>query len=532
MLSAEKTIEAGNEQPSKEKDELASDERGIGRPERSVGDETFSDSSSITEIDEETTKPKFKENVCGTGTTNESQDDVAETAGEPAPSASDDDDITEPGDLISPRKGLDTVPARGNSGTDESPSTKQNEAEEVELGARTATETTDSDTPKQPHKEEETETDKVVEEVDTNESAAKPDVERNTRKVIEWESREDNSLSGSAEVDQGETKVEEAVVAETDEGKSSADSSPPKVCLSHTEETEVTNNMSSSVNHQSPAEKEVTMAEEAGVTVDEVEAKFVETAESSVPPSKETIPVINTETDKTETKEGEENAPSVADEHPSPEEAPVESNASEMEVTSNNADDLAKDIKQTVPLDAPVDQKAMDDESSARAESDHAENNKGTDQEEFPDDNEVSSTVDTDKMAEAEPPSRPRRASKKKAAPAKEDGDDKEEEEDAVKPAAKKRSRSTRTKAKSEIEKEPKHDESLSTPANKRDTREAAGLGLRGSTRKRTRGARTPTPGDEAVRVLMTGVAEGEKEKKVSERQTARISFPFHCVFN
>ena len=490
----EKMAEAGKEQQSNEKDETKA----------SVGDEECSDSSSITEIEGDTPKPKLKESAGIT--TSKSQDEVAETAGEPAPPALDDDDVTEPGDLISPRKGLVTVPARGKSGNDESPSTEQNDTEEVEPDA--LTETTDSDAPKHPANEDRTATDKVVEEAGTNKIPPKPVFDRNARKVIEWESREDKSLPESVEANQAETKVEEAVVAETDLGKSpSTDSSPPKECLSHTEETEVTNNVSSSANR-------------------EVATEFVETTESLLPLSKETAPMVNTQTDKAEIKERGETKSSVADEHPIPEEAPVESSGFAMEATTtNNADAVGKENKQTVPLNTPLDQKATADELSAPTENDHADNNKESKQEELADDNEASSTVDSEKMAEAEAPSRPTRDSRKKAAPSQADGDDKEEDEDAVRPPAKKRARSTRTKAKSEIKKEPEHDASLGTPAKKIATRAA-----RGSARKRTRGARTPTSGDETVRVLMTGVAEGAKEKKVSKRQTICIWYHFQSM--
>lgn len=464
-LATEKMAEAGKDPPSKEKGGLACDERGIGRPKATVGDET-SDSSSITEVDEEISKPKLKESI--SATTNESQHEVAETAGVPASSALYDDDITEPGDLISPRKGLESVPARGKSGDNESSSPEQSEAKEVEPGS--LTETTVSDTLKQPQKEE-----KVAKAAGLNEIAAKPAVERIARKVIEWDSREDNDVPASAE---------------TNEGKSSSDSSPPKECLSHTEETEVANNMSSRLNRESPAEKEVIMAEDPAP----------------------------------EPKEAEE----TADEQPRPEEAPTQSNAIEMEaVTTDDAGEVAKDTKQTDSLDTPVDQKAIVDEPCARDESDHAENNNETQKEEFPDDR-VSSNVDNGEVAEREPSSRPTRASRKKAPPAQEDGDDKEEDEDAVRPPAKKRARLTSTKAKSEIEKKPERDELLNTPAKKSATREA-GHGLRASARKRTRGARTPTSGDDPVRVLMTGVAEGTKEKKVREK-TKQHTYHFGLI--
>ena len=201
---------------------------------------------------------------------------------------------------------------------------------------------------------------------------------------------------------------------------------------------------------------------------------------------------------------------------------------SEMEaVTTDDAGEVAKDTKQTDSLDTPVDQKAIVDEPCARDESDHAENNNETQKEEFPDDR-VSSNVDNGEVAEREPSSRPTRASRKKAPPAQEDGDDKEEDEDAVRPPAKKRARLTSTKAKSEIEKKPERDELLSTPAKKSATREA-GHGLRASARKRTRGARTPTSGDDPVRVLMTGVAEGTKEKKVREK-TKQLTYHFRLI--
>jgi hypothetical protein len=106
------------------------------------------------------------------------------------------------------------------------------------------------------------------------------------------------------------------------------------------------------------------------------------------------------------------------------------------------------------------------------------------------------------------------RSTRRKASPKREQEKELEKEE-ALKTPAKKRSTRRKAASTQPKEDEPENDDTHKTPAKKR----ARAPPVRGSARKRTRAsAATPSSsGDEPVRVLITGMDETDKHKKVRE---------------